>query len=375
MRRKKVLVNAIPLTYVQTGISRYLRSLYLELERDCPSTYQFFYYDGQVVSSRMPSPPKELRRWIRLTDWFWRLPSPLALGVRVLLFCWHERKFQKLSRGFDLYHEAGFFPFRSSLPTLFTVHDLSLLRFPHTHPKERVLFFKLFFPSRLSVASKILAVSNFTKHELMHWMGLRPDQIIVTPLGYDQDLFYHRPYDQVQRFLCSKSLPQKFFLFVGGGDPRKNISLYPKAVSISRLSMALVVVGWSGWRKQRKSLENGQVIFLNYVTDHDLALLYNGALALVYPSKYEGFGLPVLEAMASGCPVIVSNEASLPEVAGPAGIYVDLQRGEESLAAALQCVAMSMEERKQYISLGLERAKEFSWSKTAEMTAQILADL
>jgi alpha-1,3-rhamnosyl/mannosyltransferase len=156
-------------------------------------------------------------------------------------------------------------------------------------------------------------------------------------------------------------LPERYFLFVGTNDPRKNLGCIPPAIAAAGLDAELAVAGWSGWgRAGGKGMR-----VLGYVGDDELACLYSGALALVFVSSYEGFGLPVLEAMACGCPVVCSRAASLPEVAGGAALYVDDPTDTAGLAAALGRVAGDPGYRDELAAAGRERAARFSWERTA----------
>jgi alpha-1,3-rhamnosyl/mannosyltransferase len=352
---KTLIVNAVPLTYVQTGISRYLRCLYTEMERISGDELEIAYFDGKGLSSAMPEGPPDLARWSRLADIFWKLPSYAALLIRLLMQARAERRFSRLAKGFHVYHEAGFFPFKAppGTDTVFTVHDLSLFRFPEHHPKERVLFARLFWKSRCSRVDRFLSVSEFTKAELQEQLGLADEKIVVTPLAHDPATFHPRRREQIGSFLHRKGLPREYFLFVGSGDPRKNLGLIIKALQAAKLNIPLIVAGWSGWSKERLPKD---VISLGYVSDDELALLYSGALALVFPSTYEGFGLPLLEAMACGCPVVTTRKASLPEVAGEAAAYVEDPEDPEELAQLLQRLSSNPDIRRALQEKGLRRS-------------------
>ena len=161
-------------------------------------------------------------------------------------------------------------------------------------------------------------------------------------------------------------LPKDFLLFVGTLEPRKNLSLFVKALAVCEHDIPIVLVGWNGWGNdewlktaETKGLRK-RIFTTGYVDEETLACLYSSALALVFPSLYEGFGLPVLEAMACGCPVICSNAASLPEVAGGAALLIDPFQVED-LALAMDKVVSDCTLREDLIRKGLLRSAQFSW--------------
>lgn len=369
-RKTRLIVNAIPATYVHTGIARYLRCLYAEIEKLYGDRLDIGYFDGKTVSRILPRGPANPRQWSRLTELFWKLPTPAALLIRLAFHLKQELRFYRLSQSFHLYHEAAYFPFKaaSHLKKVLTVHDLSLIRFPQYHPQERVLYTKLFLKNRCKQVDHFLAVSDFTNKEMQACLGIAPEKSAVTPLAYDQVIFYPRTPSRVQEHLSRNHLPPRYFLFVGSGDPRKNIGIIPAALAHAGVDAPLVAVGWAGWAR---SIPNGTIHAVGYATDEELAHLYSGALALVFPSTYEGFGLPVLEAMACGCPVITTTEASLAEVAGDAAVYVDSPIDKEHLGEALRKVAECDVLRGEMRQKGLTRAQEFSWQRTAEATMKV----
>jgi alpha-1,3-rhamnosyl/mannosyltransferase len=362
MKKLRIIVNAVPLATVNTGIGRYLRCLYAALERGYGDRLEIGYFDGKAVRERPPQPPENLAARSRLTDLLWKLPPTLALGVRLARHWQREAAFWRAAKGYDVYHEAAFFPFRvpRRVKTVFTVHDLSLLTFPEHHPAERVRYFRMFFFRRLRVVSRFMAVSAFTKGEMVRVLGLSPDSIRVTTNAHEPEVFH--PVDTP----LPVAVPDRYFLFVGTYDPRKNMHVIPKALALSGLDAPLVTAGWTGWSRER--MEGAPPIELGYADDATLAALYSKALALVYPSIYEGFGLPVLEAMACGCPVVTSNLSSLPEVAGKAGLYLDDPSDAAAMAGLLGRVAGDAALRSEMSRLGIERAKAFSWDETARRT-------
>ncbi|MEZ4551219.1 MAG: glycosyltransferase family 1 protein, partial [Desulfobacterales bacterium] len=174
---------------------------------------------------------------------------------------------------------------------------------------------------------------------------------------------------------CRKKyqIPETYILFVGTSDPRKNIQTIVRSMAYLPASVKLVCTGWAGWDRsfgQDAKLAKNRVLLTGYVSDRELACLYSGARAFVYPSVYEGFGLPVLEAMACGCPVVCANRASLPEVAGDAALYCapdDPECFRDRINKLCSDVGLCEKMRKKSIA----QAEKFSWAKTAEKTIKV----
>jgi len=361
-RAIRLIVNAVPLTGVNTGIGRYMRCLYSHLERLFPDELEIGYFDGSRVLPSMPEPSANVAGRSRLTTLLWRLPPLAGLAVRLAVHARRESAFRRAAKGYDLYHEAAFFPFAvpAGVRTVFTIHDLSLIRYPEHHPRERVLYFNMFFRRRLKQVSRYLAVSEFTRREMADVLGIDPALTGVTHNAIDAEQFHPRP--------GSSRIPglapgEPYFLFLGTNDPRKNPGVIPKALARSGLDVPLVLAGFSGWSMEETG--PGRVLELGYVPEEDLAGLYSDALCLFYPSMYEGFGLPVLEAMSCGCPVITSNAASLPEVGGDACVYLDNPSDPGEMARAMALVAGDAALRAGLRARGLERAGAFSWEASA----------
>ena len=365
--KMKIIVNAFPMVNVNTGIGRYMRCLYRMLEENYGNRLQIGYFDGKTVSASMPSGPGNLSRWTRLVSLFWRLPAYPAFFLRLIFHFNQERNFRRYVKDYEIYHEAGFFPFLtpSHIRTIFTLHDLSVFRFPQYHPYERVLYSRIFLPKRCEKVSQFLTVSNYSKEEMKRFLDIPRRKVLVTYEGFEASTFYPRSQKEVAGFLCRRTLPKKYFLFVGSGDPRKNMEIIPEALGRAAIDVPLVVAGWSGW--SGKNVWGG-VLFLGYVGDDELAHLYSGALALIFPSRYEGFGLPILEAMACGCPVVTTQEASMPEVAGDAAFYMKDPDDVEGLAGILQELAEDSLSRQKWVEKGLARTAQFAWENTAELT-------
>lgn len=370
MKKIKVLVNAIALTNVHTGISRYASSLYSEILKRHAEELDVTFFDGCGLCKEMPGGPVDQERWSRMTDLFWKLPPTLGVAIRMLYQRKREILFHRLVRGFDVYHEPGFFPFRvpASVRTVFTIHDMSVHRHPECHPRERVLFYKLLFAKRSALASEVLTVSNFSKSEILHYTDFRPDRIAVTPLGYDPRIFHPVDHGNGEAVLEELGLPPLYFLFLGTGDPRKNLDVIPKALRAANLDIPLVVVGWPGW--DAKGLPE-KTIPLGFLPDNTLRVVIASARALIFPSFYEGFGLPVLEAMACGCPVVTSRAASMPEIGGDAVLYLDDPSDAQGLGRLLAWLAVDDGLRDFLRAAGLSRAALFPWANTADKSVEV----
>ena len=374
MKPIRLAMNAWSLVSTHTGIASYTRNLALALQRSGEVEINLFYgvnWSAEVRSAPLPGmdPLKVLVKKL--------IPKPYAL-MRFL----QQQRFSAGIRGLhcDLYHEPSFLPFRFDGPTVVTVHDLSPLLYPETHPIMRVREVMERLPRAVRAARAILVDSEFIKNELIQTLGVDPGRVTSTPLGVAPE---YRPRTTVEtaQALAAYDLAYGSYIFaVGTLEPRKNliqaINAYAGLPEAVRKTTSLVVAGMRGWLtgdlevRIRQCEERGEVRWLGYVPAETLPMLYSGASMLVYPSLYEGFGLPVLEAMASGIPVITSNRASLPEVAGDVGIMVDPEDVDGLRAAMLQLIDDKDEAVRRSVR-GIERARQFTWQACAEKTLAV----
>jgi glycosyltransferase involved in cell wall biosynthesis len=259
-----------------------------------------------------------------------------------------------------------------------TVHDIIPVRFPVLH-RNLVWYYRAVVPMLLRSSAAVICNSEYTKADLLKWCGLSGLDVQVVSEGFDVDTFAAMP---VSGEAVPRGLESPYLLWVGDMRPYKNLERVLTAFArIRKPGMSLAVVGKTDARFYPAILETtqrlglaGSVRFLGYVSDSELACLYRHAVALVFASLYEGFGLPPLEAMASGCPVIASDVTSVPEVCADAALYVDPYSVDDivrGMSIVLESAALQEELR----SAGLERAQKFSWTRASGRIGEILGAL
>jgi len=367
--KTSILLNAAPLCTVLSGVARYTRSLYLAiLEQQLVDVGYFcngWFQDTMPEQSGNPKGGK--------------LPSWIREILREVRFKYIEYKLKKIvgNGNFDVYHETGAFPLleNTDIPTVMTIYDLSLVKFKHCHPVDRVRLFERHFYKRIDVVDHFITISEFVRQEIIETFHVPPEKVTAIPLAVE-NYFMRKPEEEVSYFKHEKGLPDRYILTVGTHEPRKNIATLIRAMAHTKEKYTLVSTGWSGWlnsefqQEVRKLKMEKRIILLGHIPDEELVLLYNGASLMVYPSLYEGFGLPILEAMACGCPVICSNTSSMPEVAGGAAILISPEN-EIDIAEAIDKIMMNKKLSQQLTESGYKRAKEFNWKTTAQQTLSI----
>jgi len=279
----------------------------------------------------------------------------------------------------DLFHytDHALSLFQTTRPTIITVHDIAYVRFPNLLNKSRQIYKKNILRVSIERADIIVADSFSTKRDIIKYYGVEEEKIKVVHLGVESRF---RPISNVEEYRQRNNLPSKIILNVGTLEPRKNVVTLIKAFKKLKekgcKDYKLVIAGERGWlyRQIFKEATLGnieqEILFLGVVSDDDLPQLYNCADIFVYPSLYEGFGLPPLEAMACGIPVITSNTSSLPEVVGDAGIMVN-PTDVNSLCEVMYSVLTDKELRNRMSRMGRERSKLFSWNKAANEILEI----
>ncbi len=247
---------------------------------------------------------------------------------------------------------------------------------------------------QLKKATRLIAVSKATKIDLVKKLGIKTKKINVVYEGYDKNLFQVVKSDQLQNVLKDYDIePYRYFLFVGTVQPRKNLERLIRAFNLLKLArsasldspnatldqLKLAIVGKKGWLADeiyalpKKLGIESRVKFLDYVKKEDLPALYSGAIGLIFPSLFEGFGLPILEAQACGCPVLTSNVSSMPEVAGKGGILVNPYSIDDIVKGMEKCQMSNV--KSQMIKAGFENVKRFSWENCAKETLKVLEEV
>ena len=278
-----------------------------------------------------------------------------------------------------VYWEPGYFLLPFQGPCISTLYDLSHIRHPEMHPRARIVEMRRLLPQTLAQATRLITISNFTRQELIDELEPKQPIDLVSPGVADTFITI----DAVQRQACrdAYALPERYILSVATLEPRKNLSgllkAYAQLPEAMRQTYPLVLAGAPGWHGEELNAliihlrEAGELLYLGYVDQAYIPSLYANASLMVYPSFYEGYGMPIAEAMATGCPVITSNCSSMPEVAGNAAILID-PYDIQSITLAIAEVLTNTSRQNLMRKLGLQRAEEMSWKQRCEALVKSL---
>lgn len=269
-------------------------------------------------------------------------------------------------------------------PVLLQMHDLVFRRFPETMSRKNAMISSLWVENSLESADLIYCVSEHTRSEILDWKGLDESRVRSVPNGVSDRFRVDPDTFDARHFRRERNLPERYALFVGTLEPRKNLSLLldalPRTQAFARGEVKLVVIGGRGWRNREaeqkldREIAAGRAVACGYVLPEDLPGYYAAAELFLFPSLYEGFGLPVVEAMAAGTPTLCSDAAALREVGGDVPSYFPARDGE-ALAAALDELLDGPARRADMSVRGRVRAREFSWQRTAEGVQSLLREL
>jgi len=352
----------------KTGVGKYTESLVKALSQ-IPAPYEFLlcYFNFRSRFKGLEIKAENFKN------------NGIKLPGRAFSFLWKKMNapnFDSLFGEADLFHFPNFIlrPVKSGT-TIVTIHDLAFKRFPQYIEKKNLAFLTGHIPRTLARADRIIAVSEFTKKELLKFYSIPENKIEVIHEGIDENFKKIDNAGRLTEIRNKYKLPERFFLWVGTLEPRKNISGLLDAFSdfkkIDKSNCRLVMVGKWGWNyhgfmdKIKKMIMREDVILTEYVSDEDLPAIYNLAEAFIFPSIYEGFGLPPLEAMACGVPVITTQ--ALNEVVGEAAVKVS-ERNLEEIVRAMKDILENEGIKKDLIQKGFKRIEQFSWEKAARET-------
>ncbi len=359
-------------SYRGAGIHHYIHQLLLAL----PQVASQHRYEVYLNERRMSAPQTAMR--MHYTRWPARkAPVRIAWEQAVLPIAAARDRL-------DLLHAMAFArPLAAPCPVVLTIYDMSFERIPERFPRFQRQYLRAITRYSARHAARIIAISKSSKDDVVRFCGVPAERVRVVYCGADGNF---RPYsrERVEEFRADKGLPAHFILYLGTLEPRKNVARLVRAYAALRRNgrdkPKLVIAGAKGWGYDDvfAAVEQGDaqsdVIFAGYVPQAELPLWYNAADLFVFPSLYEGFGLPVLEAMACGTPAITSNVSSLPEVAGDAALTI-APEDSGALSDTIQRALHDPDLRAQMRERGLRQAARFNWTEAARQTAQVYAEV
>ncbi len=351
-------------SYRSAGIHGYIYHTLANLSAVAPENWRFTAMVG--AANQLNLNGLSMRRSA------WDTDSPLR---RII---WEQSIQPFQLNDFDLYHGLAFVsPLLLTKPSIITVYDLSFLHYPQVLSTSRRLYLRLFTALSCRRAKRVIAISQSTARDVHASFGIPLEKIDVAPPGYDASIYKPIPADEIAAFRARRNLPERFWLFLGTLEPRKNLPMLLQAYAAlpDNQRLPLILAGGKGWDYQaifeaidQYKLKNW-VQLPGYLPVEELPLWYNSAEVFLYPSVFEGFGIPVLEAMACGTPVIISNASSLPEVAGSAGLSLP-PHAVDQWTEALRRVYSDSNWREQVVEQGFIEAKRYSWQGTAIETVR-----
>jgi glycosyltransferase involved in cell wall biosynthesis len=382
----RVIVNGVSALKPKTGVGHTTVYLHRALCERSPGD-SFWLYPGDAlgaVGRRLLQKKTGSAQPARKSPGF---RAPLT-GLAKAAYRMHFRAAAQWGR-FDLYHEPNFIPLRTHLPTIVTVHDLSVLLHPEWHPADRVAFHEKHFHEGVAAAERVIVVSEAVRREMIEGLGIAPNRVTAIHNGIGEQYFasgQHRGVRPTGTEIDASGsrldalLPPRYLLSVGTIEPRKNLLTVLRAFcdlpAETRSACPLVLAGGWGWKSEsvrelfEKEGRRRGAIHLGYVADADLPSLYAGATALLYPSFYEGFGLPPVEMLACGGGVIASTADAVREVVGPHAWLLD----PCDLAGwrdAMHRVIREPDCLDAYRRGGVQHSQQFTWAHAAQQTLAV----
>ena len=378
----RVALDGTPLLLPKTGVGRYTYELGHTLSRIYPDQQicylygiHWLYHLRRSLVRSTSKTSRQVRPLIPTVNsgplWARFLPEDFKSSLKKV-----AARVEMGLRRPAIYHATNFVADRWNVPVVATVHDLSFIRYPETHPKERLDWIDKGLPRTLKEAH-LIAVSHFTKQEMVELLQVPANRISVVYEGIDPR------FQPVAPFLINRVLKEyglessRYILYLGTLEPRKNLVQLVKAYEQLPARLVrrypLAIAGLSGWKEQpiyaafKRLHAKGNLKLLGFVPDKDLPALYSGASLFVFPSLYEGFGFPPLEAMACGTATLVSNRASLPEVVGEGAALVDPEDAD-AMARRIEALLEDDKYRQLLATRGRHQARRFTWANCARDT-------
>jgi alpha-1,3-rhamnosyl/mannosyltransferase len=390
----RVIVNQLACAGKKTGVGHYSAQLFRHLRKQAAQD-QIDSFPGtsvrlarKVWSCIYPFLEGGLKDWPPHSPLMFPWRHMRHASLRLLrsmgrsLMARHFRKVFNSTR-YDLYHEPNFLPLPNDFPTVATFHDLSVLLHPEWHPADRVAHFEYHMPNALSQCVHFLTVSEFSRQEVIRTLNVPPDRVTRVYNGIRSTLRPVHP-DEVARVLRKLGLPPRYLLYLGTLEPRKNVlrllQAYCALPRRLRASWPLLLAGGWGWKFMdiaeylHSTARHRGVIHVGYIADKYLAAIYSGARALIYPSHYEGFGLPPLEMMACGGAVLTSTAGALVETAGGYSFQVpadDVGGWRDAMARVVEDDDWWLELRRGV----LQAVRPYTWENCAAETMQVYRSL
>lgn len=368
--KPSLLIDAVTLLSPITGIGRYTYEISKEVQKYEELNVKYFY----GYHSKHLIEPWQNTTYKNIKSILVKYPKLKQLARESLMFT--NRLF---SKKYDIYWQPNFIP-NTTVKTgkiITSIHDFSFEIYKDFHPKERIDFFNKYFYKNVRLSDKIITGSEYTKREILERFDFNSRDIKVIYHGIRHDVF--KKYDNLE---VDFDLPRKFILSVGSIEPRKNLLGLLKAYNLLdenvKKEYKLVLIGFKGWNNSELmeiiEANKDNILYLGFISDEDLAKVYNLASCFVFPSFYEGFGLPPIEAMACGTPVLCSDNSSLPEVCSDAAIYCN-PNSIEDISKKITIILSDKELQNNLIKKGLERCLEFTWEKSARKHIEVFKEL
>lgn len=362
----KIGIDISQSVYHGTGVASYTRNLVTNLLKiDKTNEYIIF---GSTLRRQ-----KDLKNFLdTLPKRPKIIPKTFSLPPTVLDIIWnriHSVAVESFIGTVDLFHTSDWTEPPSRAPKVTTIHDLVVYKYPVNLPNRIIEIQRRKLAWVKKESTVVIADSESTKSDIVHWLEIPGERIKVVYLGIDEQ-FLPQPQGRIKEIRKKYHITGNYILCVGTIEPRKNLERVISAFQkLNSVNTTLIIAGNPGWGNKIAQLVNMKVI--GFVPETDLPALYSGAVCFVYPSLYEGFGLPVLEAMGSGCPVVTSDRGSIKEITGKVAVVVDPE-STQSIGEGIESVlTLPYSKRKHLIEIGLAHSRQFTWEKTARKTLEV----